>query len=101
MFLKAVALKGNSLFWNVSVTVKIYLVWVDRCNFHGPQATFLVACYATLHPAMSVGLSAGHLVGWSVGRMVGRLVGWLGGRSLFYFFGVFELFGHKAPAQMP
>ena len=33
----------------------------------------------------------------SVGRLVGRLVGW----SLFYFFGVFELFEHTAPAQMP
>ena len=32
---------------------------------------FLVACYATLHPAMSVGRS----IGWSVGRSVGRLVG--------------------------
>ena len=49
---------------------------------------FLVACYATLHPAMSVRRS----VGWSVGRSVG---------PLFYFFGVFELFKHTAPAQMP
>ena len=48
-------------------------------------AFFLVACYATLHPALSVRRS----VGWSVGR------------SPFYFFGVFELFEHTAPAQMP
>ena len=34
---------------------------------------FLVACYATLHPALSVG--------WLVGQSVGR--------SPFYFFGVF------------
>ena len=53
------------------------------------QATFLVACYATLHPAM--------LVCQLVGRLVGRSVGW----SPFYFFGVFELFGHTAPAQIP
>ena len=33
---------------------------------------YLVACYATLHPAMSVRWS----VGWSVGRLVGRSVGW-------------------------
>ena len=35
---------------------------------------FLVACYATLHPAMSVGRSIGWSVGWSVGRLVGRSV---------------------------
>ena len=40
----------------------------------------LVACYATLHPAMSVG----------------RSVGWL---VPFILFGVFELFEHTAPAQ--
>ena len=40
---------------------------------------FLVACYATLHPAM--------LVRW--------LVGWSVGRSPFDFFGVFELFGQR------
>ena len=33
----------------------------------------------------------------SVGWSVDRLVGW----SPFYFFGVFELFEHTAPAQMP
>ena len=27
---------------------------------------FLVACYATLHPALSVGWSVGRSVGWSV-----------------------------------
>ena len=43
---------------------------------------FLVACHATLHPAMSVG------------RSVGRLVGLFP----FYFFGVFVLFEHTAPA---
>ena len=48
-------------------------------------AEFLVACYATLHPAMSVR------------RSVSRSVGW----SPFYFFCVFELFEHTAPAQMP
>ena len=46
---------------------------------------FLVACYATLHPAMSVR----------------RLVGRSDGRSPFYFFGDFELKEHTAPAQMP
>ena len=45
---------------------------------------FLIACYATLHTAMSVGLSIGWLVGW--------LVGWLAGRSPVHFFSVFELF---------
>ena len=39
---------------------------------------FLVACYATLHPALSVGRS----VGWSVGRLVGWSVGRLVGRSV-------------------
>ena len=46
---------------------------------------FLVACYATLHSAMSVR--------W--------LVGWLVSQSPFYFVGVFELFERTAPAQMP
>ena len=32
---------------------------------------FLVACYATLYPALSVGRSVGRSVGWSVGRSVG------------------------------
>ena len=32
---------------------------------------FLVACYATLHPALSVRRLVGRLVGWSVGRSVG------------------------------
>ena len=41
--------------------------------------------------------SAPRYVGWSVGRSVGWSVGW----SSFYFFGVFELFEHTAPAQMP
>ena len=40
------------------------------CLFH----LFLVACYATLHPALSVrrsvGWSVGRSVGWSVGRSV-------------------------------
>ena len=45
---------------------------------------FLVACYATLHPALSVG------------RSVGRLVG----RSPFYFFGIYKLFGLTAPSQI-
>ena len=49
------------------------------------QTRFLVACYATLHPAMSVR------------RSVGRSVG----RSPFYFFGVFELFEQTAPTQIP
>ena len=42
------------------------------------KMSFLVACDATLYPALSVR----------------RLVGW----SLFYFFGIFGL---TAPAQMP
>ena len=50
------------------------------CKSHhvGPRvgALFLVACYATLHPAMAVRWS----VGWSVGR------------SPFYFFGDFLAF---------
>ena len=41
---------------------------------------FLVACYTTLNPAMSVR--------------------WLVGRSPFYFFGVFDLFELTAPAQI-
>ena len=72
----------------------------------------LVACYATLHPALSVGQSVtfyflvadtqlykrlcpsvgrsvDRLVGQSVGQSGGWLVGWLVGRSPFYFFGVF------------
>ena len=57
--------------------------------YHAFHGNFLVACYATLHPAMSVDRS----VGWSVGRLVGR--------SSFYFFGVFELFKLTSPAQMP
>ena len=36
-----------------------------------------------------------------VGQLVGRPVGWLVGPSPFYFFGIFELFEHTAPAQMP
>ena len=67
-----------------------HAVWLTAC-------VFLVACYATLHPAMSVRWLVGRLVGWSVARMVGRSDGW----SPFYFFGVFELFEHTAPAQMP
>ena len=35
--------------------------------------SFLVACYATLHPALSVG------------RLVGRLVGWLVGPHFTFF----------------
>ena len=31
---------------------------------------FLVACDATLHPAMLIGRSVGQLVGWSVGWLV-------------------------------
>ena len=50
---------------------------------------FLVAYYATLHPALLVGRSVGWLVSQSVGR------------SPLYSFGVFELFEHMAPAQMP
>ena len=34
---------------------------------------FLVACYATLHPALLVGWLVGRLVSWSVGRLVGPL----------------------------
>ena len=56
---------------------------------HGYEKWFLVACYATLHPAMSVRRS--------VARLVGRLVGW---SVPFLHFGVFELFEHTAPAQM-
>ena len=52
---------------------------------HGYEKWFLVACYATLHPAMSVR------------RSVGRLVG----QSPFYFFGVFKFFERTAPAHMP
>ena len=37
----------------------------------------------------------------STPRYVSPSVGWLVGRSPFYFFGVFELFEHTAPAQMP
>ena len=44
---------------------------------------FLVACYAILHPTLSVGWSVGRLVGW----LVGRSVGW----SPFYFFRIFKL----------
>ena len=37
----------------------------------------------------------------STTRYVGPLVGRLVGRSPFDYFGVFELFEHTAPAQMP
>ena len=53
------------------------------------SALFLVVCtrlYTQLCP------SVGQLVSWSVGRLVGR--------SPFYFFWVFAVFGLTAPAQM-
>ena len=54
-----------------------------------PFEVFLVACYATLHPALSVGRSVGQSVGgWSVGPSP-------------FFFGVFKLFGLTAPSQVP
>ena len=58
-----------------------FLIW----EFLAAHNNFLVACYATLHPTMSVR------------RSVSRLVG----RCPFYFFGVFELFEPTAPNQMP
>ena len=50
---------------------------------------FLVACYATLHPALLVRPSVGPFVGTSVGLSVTS-----------YIFVVFEVFGFTAPAQM-
>ena len=50
---------------------------------------FLVACYATLHPALSVRRSVGRLVGWSVGRS-----------QFYFFFYVFAVFGLTAFCQM-
>ena len=49
---------------------------------------FLVACYATLHPALSIPPSVGLSVGLSLGP------------SHFTFFLVFAVFGLTAPAQM-
>ena len=46
----------------------------DRLITGSTVTGYLVACYATLHPAMSVRQL--------VGRLVGRLVGWLVGRSV-------------------
>ena len=48
---------------------------------------FLVACFATLHPAMSVRRSVGRLVGWSVGWLVGWLVGRFVGWSVVWSVG--------------
>ena len=50
-----------------------------------PVLDFLVACYATLHPALSVGLSVSQSVG----------------RSPFLLFRRFKLFGLTAPSQKP
>ena len=62
------------------VNKRMFLLIQLVCQPNDHSDFFLVACYTTLHPAMSVG----------------RLVG----LSPFYFFGVFELFEHTAPAQM-
>ena len=77
------ALRGQQF----EVLLSLCLVAVERAQPNGILSSrhFLVARYATLHPAVSVRRS----VGWSVGR------------SPFYFFGVFELFKHTAPAQIP
>ena len=59
---------SRSSSWHVSAIISLLshsrTFWV---------AIFLVACYATQHPALSVR----RLVGWSVGRSVGRSVPFL------------------------
>ena len=67
----------------------------DGCKYHNPFLVIAVVepnlqlivsrVHATLHPALSVR--------WSVGPSVGLSV-------TLYFFGVFELFGLTAPAQL-
>ena len=60
---------------------------------HDTHLTFLVACYATQHPALSVRPSVDPSVGPSVGLSVRRFI-------TLYFFLVFAVFGLTAPAQM-
>ena len=48
-----------------------------RRSHHSTALLFLVACYATLHPAMSVRRSVGWSVGQSVNPSISRSVSWL------------------------
>ena len=78
----------NSTFWNVGeksgFLFSICGTWESGAISRLGWCIFLVACYATLYPAMSVRRSVGPSVR----------------RSPFYFFYVFALFGFTAPAQM-
>ena len=65
---------------------------IVECEEIAFSAWFLVACYVTLHPALSVRWSIGPLVRWSVGPSVRRSV-----RHTLLFFAVFGL---TAPAQI-
>ena len=57
----------------------------DTLDMTFDETSFLVACYATLHPALSVRRSVRRSVRPSV---------------TLYFFWVFGIFGFTAPAQM-
>ena len=61
--------------------------------FQNFQGKFLVACCATLHPALLVRPSVSPSVRWSVRRLVRLSV-------TLYFFWVFAVFGLTVPAQM-
>ena len=72
----------NCSFWHLEGNTMLLTPENDLCfRAH----TLLVTCYTTLHPALSVRPSVGPSIGPSV---------------TLYFFGVFEVFGLTAPAQM-
>ena len=81
------ALLGLNLFifWKASISSMILLGFSDFGQSNRLENPVAIYPSMTVHPAMSLC----------------PLVGWLVGRSPFYFFGVFELFEHTAPAQMP
>ena len=63
----------------LSIGVHVYGRFSQYCYLQTAWLPFLVACYATLHPASSVCplvcWSVGPLVRWSVGPLVRRSVG--------------------------
>ena len=57
---------------------RIFPLYIGTRPMQIPSPNFLVACYMTLYPAMSVRRLVSRLVGW----LVGRLVGWSVARSV-------------------
>ena len=94
---KSARARDLSIYWSAySHLCLCFILGKNACKLFFFWFSFSHAYSFTLFSRM-LRDSSPRCVGWSVGW----LVGWSVGQSLFYFFGVFKLFGLTAPSQMP